>query len=158
MQGQMDTMQGQLNNLTGTDYERRIVKRSRGLAQRYLSIKQARLLQAISLPDDPTIPNLLQDAVASGVITYEQADDVDESDLIMLGNTADNLDSYVLAEVSITIDDHDVDRAQRRAAALSVAAGVPVVAAVIGTNISDANRERANDSNVAIIMAAARNR
>ena len=156
MQGQMSSMQGQLNNLTGTDYERRIVRRSRGLVERQLGIGQARLLQAVTVPDNTTVPDLLRNAVMGGLISGEQEEDVDEADLILFGNTSDGSDSYVVAEVSITIDDHDVDRAYRRAAILNVASGVPAKAAVIGAQISDANRQRAESLNVGVVIAAPR--
>ena len=156
MQGQMDSMQGQLNNLTGTDYERRIVRRSRSIAERYLGIRQAQLLQAITLPDKSDIPTMLYAAAEIGSISQEQADDVDDSDLILLGNTDDGSDSYALAEVSITIDDHDIDRAHRRAAILHAASGTPAKAAVIGVQISDANRQRADGLSVSVVLAAPR--
>lgn len=156
MQSQIGTMQGQLNNLTGTEYERRIVRRSRGLVERQLGIRQARLLQAVTVPDNTTVPDLLRNAVAGGVISGEQEEDVDEADLILFGNTSDGSDSYVVAEVSITIDDHDVDRAYRRAAVLHAASGVLAKAAVIGAQISEANRERAESLNVGVVIAAPR--
>ena len=158
MQSQIGTMQGQLNNLNGTDYERRIVRRSRGIVERQLGIRQAQLLQAVTVPDNTTVPNLLRNAVAGGAISGEQEEDVDDADIILFGNTSDGSDSYVVAEVSITIDDHDVDRAYRRAAVLHAASGVPAKAAVIGAQISDANRERAENLNVGVVIAAPRAR
>ena len=158
MQSQIGTMQGQLNNLNGTDYERRIVRRSRGIVERQLGIRQAQLLQAVTVPDNTTVPNLLRNAVAGGAISGEQEEDVDDADIILFGNTSDGSDSYVVAEVSITIDDHDVDRAYRRAAVLHTASGVPAKAAVIGAQISDANRERAENLNVGVVIAAPRDR
>ena len=156
MERRMDSMQGQLNNLTGTDYERRIVRRSRGIVRRHFGIPQAQLLQAVSIPDNTTVTNLLYEAMESGVISHDQADDVDDADIILFGNTPDGSESYVLAEVSITIDDHDVDRAHQRATLLSAASGVQTKAAVIGTQISNANRERAASLDVAVVMASAR--
>ena len=158
MQSQIGTMQGQLNNLNGTDYERRIVRRSRGIVERQLGIRQAQLLQAVTVPDNTTVPNLLRNAVVGGAISGEQEEDVDDADIILFGNTSDGSDSYVVAEVSITIDDHDVDRAYRRAAVLHTASGVPAKAAVIGAQISDANRERAENLNVGVVIAAPRAR
>ena len=154
MEGRMGSMQGQLNNLTGTDYERRMVRRSRNIVQRYLGIRQAQLLQAISIPDNTSIPNLLYDAMGSGVISQEQVNDVDDADLVLFGSSADGSESYVLAEVSITIDDSDIDRTHRRAAALNTASGVPARAVVIGAQISDVNRERADSLNVAVAIVS----
>ena len=147
-------MQGQLNNLTGTEYERRIARRARRIANRHLGIRQVQYLLAISVPDNPTVEALLNHATESGIISHVQADDLDDADLILFGKTADDRDCYAVAEVSITIDDSDVDRAHRRAAALNAATGAPAQAAVIGMQISDANRERADSLNVAIVLVS----
>ena len=59
---------------------------------------------------------------------------------------------YVVGEASITIADHDVDRARERAGILATITGADVLAAVIGTAISKANRERARSGNVRVLM------
>ena len=59
---------------------------------------------------------------------------------------------YVVGEASITIADHDVDRARERADILATITGADVLAAVIGTAISEANRERARSGNVRVLM------
>ena len=61
-------------------------------------------------------------------------------------------DIYVVGEISITIDDSDVDRASDRARILRRASDTTTHAAVIGTSISDANRERAGNSGVTVII------
>ena len=59
---------------------------------------------------------------------------------------------YVVGEASITIADHDVDRARERAGILATITGADVLAAVIGTAISEANRERGRSGNVRVLM------
>ena len=52
----------------------------------------------------------------------------------------------------LSIADHDVDRARERADILATITGADVLAAVIGTAISEANRERARSGNVRVLM------
>ena len=147
-------MQGQLNNLTGTDYERRIARDSPRTVRRYLGIRNARVVHSLNNFDNPHLSNLLEQATDTGVISDDEADDLARTDLILLGQNADGESTYVVAEVSITVDDSDVDRAARRARALQTTSGVASQAAVIGTAISDANRQRADDDGVAYIAVA----
>ena len=151
MTARQDAMQGQLNNLTGSDYERQAVRRAPRLVRRYLGVQSAEVLVAINRQNGRAITDLINDAALTGTITEEDADDLDRADIIMRGSSPDGDGVYVVAEVSITIDETDVDRANQRARILHNASGAMAHAAVIGTSISDANRERAHSSNVAVI-------
>ena len=130
-------MQGQLNNLSGTDYERRVARFLRRYAIRRLNLYNAALLYSVTLPDNNTIPEMLDAAVANGVITNDVADELAEVDLVVSGNfgAADGELVYVAAEVSITVFEGDVDRAKERAAILAQISGMPVKAAVVGETV-----------------------
>lgn len=147
----LDTMQGQLNNITGTDYERRAIRRAPRLVRRHLGIQNAEVLVALNRQNGRTITDLIDEATQAGAITEDDADDLDRADIILQGNSPDGDSVYVVAEVSITVDDTDVDRARQRARILNHASGAATHAAVIGTSISDANRERALSSHVTFI-------
>ncbi len=67
-------MRGQLNNLTGTDYERRVVRRASRIVRRYLGVRSAEVLLAINRPGGDTIANLLNDSADQGIITEDDAD------------------------------------------------------------------------------------
>ena len=137
----------------GASYLLKVTKHARGITRQHLCMRGIGLLQAITIIDEvPTIPDLLYEAHASGLITYEQLEDVDDADLILFGKTIEGPDSYVLAEVSLTINDHDIGQAHRRAAVLTADSGVQTKAAVIGAQISDANWDLAKNSNVAVII------
>ena len=152
MEARQDRMEGQLSNLTGTAYERKVARRAASAVRRYLDIRNAELVYSLSNPENPHLSNLLYEATEAHVISDEQANDLEDTDLILLGRNPDGEPIYIVAEVSITIDDSDVDRAAQRARALQTASGVATRAAVIGTAISDANRQRADQSGVAVII------
>ena len=145
-------MQGQLNNLTGTDYERKVVRRAHRIARRHLNVASAEVLVAINRPDDNTIVNLLDEGADLGVISEYDADELDRTDIILRGISPEGEDVYVVGEISITIDDNDIDRANGRARILRAVSQSPTHAAVIGTSISDANRERARISDVTVVI------
>ncbi len=152
----VDRMQGQLNNLTGNDYERRIARLSATIVRRHLNLRHARLLQAITKPDNESIADLANAAAAQGSITDDDAEGLIWADLVLLDTASTPEPVYVVAEVSLTLDDHDVDRAARRARILRNASGNDARPVVIGTGISDANRQRAEDSGVTVILVADR--
>ena len=145
-------MRGQLNNLTGSDYERKVVRRASRLVRRHLGVRNAAVLVAINRPNGETVANLLNDGADRGIITEDDADELDRADMIMLGSSPEGEDVYVVGEISITIDDSDVDRASDRAAILRTASNAATHAAVIGTAISDGNRERARTRDVTVII------
>ena len=152
MQATQERMQGQLNNLTGTDYERKVVKRAPRAARRYLGLHDIGVVYGIDVAGSIDIQALLEKATESRAITDEQADEVERADLILKGERTSNEEVFAIVEVSITIDDSDIDRARNRADILTDASGLPALAVVIGTAISDANRERANYSGVTVII------
>ena len=145
-------MRGQLNNLNGSDYERKVVRRMSRLIRRHLGVRNAAVLAAINRPNGDTIASLLNDGTERGVITEDDADELDRADVILRGSSPDGEDVYVVGEISITIDDNDLDRAIARARVLRTASDTTTHAAVFGTAISDGNRERARSSDVTVVI------
>ncbi len=145
-------MRGQLNNLIGSDYERKVVRRAPRLVRRHLGVRNAAALVAISRPNGDTIASLLNDGADRGVITEDDADELDRADVILRGSSPDGDDVYVVGEISIAIDDNDVERASAQARVLRTASATTTHAAVFGTAISDSNRERARNSDVTVVI------
>ena len=156
MERRQDRMEGHLNNLRGTEYERRAARRARRAAARWLNLFHATVVQAITVPDNNIIPNLMDDAVAANRVTLEQADDLELADLILAGSLTNAGDepAYAVVEVSLAIDENDINRARERAGALARASAAPVAVrpAVIGTAIPDDARLYADRNSVAVII------
>ena len=156
MERRQDRVEGHLNNLRGTEYERRAARRARRAAARWLNLFHATVVQAITVPDNNIIPNLMDDAVAANRVTLEQADDLELADLILAGSLTDAGDepAYAVVEVSLAIDENDINRARERAGALARASAAPVAVrpAVIGTAIPDDARLYADRNSVAVII------
>ena len=147
-------LEGRIGDVAGTAYERRIVKHSRSIVGRYLGIKRAKILRSINVTEQEALDGLMETATEAGSVTEEQGYELDLADIIIAGSSAPGGANYAVIEVSETIDDNDVDRAHERAAILARAVSEPVTAAVIGKGVSDANRQRAAQSSVTVIIMA----
>jgi len=79
---------------------------------------------------------LLDTAVDQGAISFDSRTDTLHSDVVARGaRRTDRADAYLVAEVSASVNETDVARAQRRAAIVTRVTGLPVLAAVAGQSI-----------------------
>ncbi len=91
------------------------------------------ILRRIRLVDHQRLGLLLDDALDAGRISREERAEVLRKDVVLEG-MVDGQEVYLLAEVSVTVQ--DVRRALGRAALLEKALGRPVLAAVAGRELS----------------------
>ena len=140
-------LEGNMNRLIGSDYERKAARRASRLAQRNLSVRDLRVIYAITTPDSNRLPELLDQAVAAGRIDADEADDLENADVILAGP-----DQYVVAETSVTVDRTDVMRARNRADLLARATATSVRATVIGARALDSAVQDAAANDVAIMI------
>ncbi len=104
---------GDVSMLKGSDYESHVAR----LANRFLRRKLGVAATVFSSQrNQAALATLLDDAETQGNINANETDELDKTDLIL---TADGPTDYILAEISITIQQHDVDRAAHRAALLA---------------------------------------
>ena len=73
-------------------------------------------------------------AAATGIITWAESDELALADVIVRATGQDGTEVYVVAEISVTVQERDWVRAQRRAALLEKATGVMTIPAVIGVD------------------------
>ena len=145
---QISELLAALDKLTLADYQCRVIRHGSRLVRKHLGFRDANIAVAIDRLNDSTIVNLLDDAADRGVITEDDADELDRADIILRGSSPEGDDIYVVGEICITIDDSDVDRA----CILRTASDTRTHVAVIGTAISDANRERTGNGGVTVII------
>ena len=143
----MNRLDGNMNRLIGSDYERKAARRASRLAQRQLSLNDMRVIYAITMPDDNQLPGLLDQAITAGRIAIEEADELENADLVLAGPG-----QYVLAETSVTVDESDVRRARHRADLLAKATTAPARATVIGAHALDSAVQYAAANDVAILI------
>ena len=85
-----------------------------------------------------TALELVQEAIRRSAVSREDGLNLHRTDFVLQGVSLEGTEVYVVGEASITIADHDVDRARERADILATITGADVLAAVIGTAISEA--------------------
>ena len=143
----LDRLEGNMNRLIGTDYELKAARRASRRANRYLGMGDMRVIYAVTMPDNNQFPEILDNAIRAGRMDESEADDLEEVDIVMRGPGG-----YVVAEVSVTLDETDVQRARERAGLLSKAITEPVRAIVIGARALDVAYQLAATHNVAIMI------
>ena len=151
LEADQEILTSRLGNVIGSDYERRAAQSARRLARLSLGIRHARVLMSKTTPDRDEIPELLNGAAEDGTVSDDEADDLLRADLVLLGQGPDGNPAYAVCETAVTLYDHDVRRARRRASVLERAAGVTALAAVIGQSAPPGTLDLAGRENVAFI-------
>ena len=134
------TMGGHVSRLIDDDYESQAARLAPRRVRQHLEILNARVVHQPRPGSGNFMGNLAADATQDRRIDDPQADDLELADLILTGTSAQGGAVYVLAEVSVTAQQDDVDDAKRRAGILRQATGVRTLPAVIGESIAPRGR------------------
>lgn len=101
---------------------------------------------------------LLEDAVDCGLLAEEEAEDARRLDAVARGlRRTDASPLYLAVEVSSVVDQHDLERAIRRAAIVEKASGVPTLPVVAGENVLDTVRQAAEHSGAGWVILSSTN-
>ena len=146
-------MSGELSNLTGSQYQRHVTRIGYRLVRREMGIQDARILHADPEFGESTAIRIGDEAEAEGRITADENDDLMLSDVILAGVDDASHPVQVLLEVSLTVQQHDIERAEARARILEKATGIRSLAGVVGESIPEEERKRAQERGVAWITA-----
>ena len=144
-------MSGELSNLTGSQYQRHITEIGGRLVRRELGVYGARLLHADLVFGERMATQIANDAATEGRITDDEADELVLSDVIFAGLDETSQQVQVLLEVSMTVQQHDTERAEARARILEKATGIRTLSGVVGENIPEEERTRAQGRGVACL-------
>ena len=121
-----------MSRLLGTNYEGKATVAAPRMARRILGLTNPTVVgrgwaNNLALP----LPEADQ-AAERGDITWEEADDLVLSDVIVRATDQHGAAVYVVAELSITVQERGRVRARRRAALLEKVTGVISIPVVIG--------------------------
>ena len=141
-----------VGNLTGSRFERRVGKTIHRRLSRAVGLSQARVLHTDWGETDAPLLTLLNDADA---ISDDEYEDLLDADIIVAGQNAAGQLAYAVVEIGVTVNSTHVNRAARRARTLAKATGEGCTAIVVGSEIPDAERERATRAGAAVIAVAA---
>ena len=141
-------MGGDLSNLTGSQYQRHVAEIGYRLVRREWGFQDAHLMEADSAPGKRMIIDITDAAEAAGRISVAESDEVILSDVIVVGVDEASQPVQVLLEVSLTVQQRDIERAQTRARILEKATGIRTLAGVVGETIPEEERTRAQERGV----------
>ena len=140
---EMGRMEGNVSHLMGTDYEGEVARVANRLVRRNLGFADPEVVMKRRMPNaTPPLPEVDQ-AANRGDITWDEADDLVMADVIVSGAGQDGKQVYVLAEISITVQEKDKARAFRRAELLARVTGVTTIPVVMGKSDEDADGDSA---------------
>jgi len=126
--GRVDRIDQRVDGLFGRDLERHYRDHATSFFQM--------ILRRISVPSASELEALMDDAERRTAITIDEHRDLGLADVVIRGiSRSDERECYLVAEVSGSVNELDVVRAQRRADTLARVTGLPVLAVVAGERI-----------------------
>ena len=149
----LDLIERRLDNLWWTELERRVHSDIANIASRWLGLNRVRIMQSLIVARSPEFQDLIDDAEEQNLITYDQGDHLERTDIIVSARRrSDRQPVHLAIEVSRNIADYDITRAGERAESLSAIFGTPAVSVVVGGNISQSQQELAESLGVRAII------
>ncbi len=127
-------MGGDISRIMGTDYEGTAARIADRLVRRNLGLVDPTVvMRGRGTNATPPIPEV-DEAAKNGHITWDESDELSLADVVVSATGQDGEQCYVLAEISITVQERDRVRAHRRAELLEKATGVTTIPVVIGVD------------------------
>ena len=153
---QLNRLEGKVDNLAGTTYEAKVAQQIASIAGQHLRFGAVRTAHGPGSRRDEDLPDLLDSAFDESRQKANLVNELRRCDLIISGRPRGQQGrQYALFEASITVADHDVHRAARRAAILSQLTGHPAQGVVIGSYIPRAQHTLARNQGVTAITYTA---
>lgn len=146
---QLDRLEGRAGNFDGFVYEHRV--RTRILL---------RLMQTLGMEDPvivlrqegliaPEMNRLFRQAPQAGLVRRDEIADLQETDIIIKDEESGG---HAVIEVSVTADNDDIMRAERRARIMSLASGVQAMGVVATARLHDPQESLAKDRGVTVLI------
>ena len=144
----VNRMQGELGNLSGSNFERKAVAMAVRIARRDLVLSNPTLIHPASMNGQAPLRDALNQAVDADPpsLTEDEAFSVESCDAVMSATNPGGSPTYVLLEAAVTVRQNDVRWASERAALLQQATGVTTLAIVIGDSITEKANAALQDS------------
>ena len=146
MNARFNLLAGQVGNLNGYVYEQRVKNGALVRAKNILGLEDPQLALTRDTGRTVELDRLVNRALSSGVISPEQEEELQETDIIIAG--AGN--RHAAIEVSVTADNSDIQRARLRADILANVTGGEVTPVIITANLNEPQRLFAENQAVTI--------
>ncbi len=146
MNARFNRLEGQIGNLNGYVYEQRVRNGALVRAKNILGLEDPQLALTRDTGRTVELDRLVNRALSSGVISPEQEEELQETDIIIAG--AGN--RHAAIEVSVTADNSDIQRARLRADILANVTEGEVTPVIITANLNEPQRLFAENQAVTI--------
>ena len=128
-------MGGDLSRMTGQDYESHAARRAPLMLIGLLGAGNAETIATTRKPEQ--LDAIALNATGDGSITLDNAIELQSADLVIRRESPPGTTVNILAEISITIQQRDLNRALARAATLEMATKVRTLPFLIGTKVEE---------------------
>jgi hypothetical protein len=152
-------MRGDIGRLQGAEYERKVSRvftsyASTAFRRRHnRSLRRNRLLLSAGQSPTADFEEILDSAEVREEISEEELEELRQADAVMVGQDQGEA-VYFVGEFSVTVNNHDIDRAIGRAGILRKVTGSDAWPMVIGDTIPDPQRARAEAEGIAFRQVA----
>ena len=150
-----DRMNDQLGHLTGAELEREIVRILPSRLNRIYGLYRTRVIQGRGVRSEQgeTFLDAVEDATLASVITEEQRQRIEETDMIVRARRQDSRETiYISVEAFATIRERDITRANDSAIALQAAFDAESTPVAAGYQVRSEDRMRAENVGVELII------
>ena len=128
-------MGGDLSRMTGQDYESHAARRAPLMLIGLLGAGNAETIATTRKPEQ--LDAIALNATGDGSITLDNAIELQSADLVIRTESPPGTTVNILAEISITIQQRDLNRALARAATLEMATKIRTLPFLIGTQVEE---------------------
>ena len=145
-------LENRVSIMYGSVYEIECVRRFPSLIYNHFRLVNTTIHYGGLYPPNQRFYNRLMDARDQGKISEDDFVQLLSADCLAYSWDSERQQPcYLAAEISVTLDRSDIDRAQQRADALARATDAEARAVVISANIADLQGQQARDAGVAVI-------
>ena len=124
-------LRGQFNQFRGENYEARIQSQAMSYSVIQMGFANPYVSRPVNAGNAPQFNSILQQAISNGSISRDDAMDLCNADLIISGDE----NQHLIAEISITVDNDDIQRAVRRAGIMKAATDGVCTPVIIAQNV-----------------------
>ena len=149
---QWTTVTAQIHQLIKWNYQVFIANRAQHIARRRLGVRRCEVIHSVVHGTAESLMDTIDHGMQTGVINDEQAVQIEDSDIILLGYRCGGEQTYVVCHVSVKIDVNDVNQAKESSVLLGNVTQKPVIPVVIGDTVCATSQQRADDEGVICVL------
>ena len=145
-------MDGRIGRLEGSEYERHVSRSFMGTLSRALGgLSRGRLMHSAAYGTTSEFSDLMEVSLDADKITDDQWYEILLTDAVVRG-VKNGATVYAVAEISLTVHQHDIDRAADRAAMVQQATGAAAYPVVVGDSVPPPQLAQASEKGVTAII------